>query len=119
MKFGNKGFTLIEVICSIFILGLALVALQQMVSSGFKSNAITEQRLIAYNLLEWEMEYLQSVDFDELYGIVPPDPDVSGYNIDVAVVDTANNLYTINVTISGTNAFDQLVEAISTYRANY
>lgn len=124
MKPVKKGFTLIEVICSIFILGLALVALQQMVSTGFKSSNIIEDRLIADNLLERKMESLQQAAFvglaDETRAEIS---DFTGYDMEVDAtnpVDGDSNLTQIQITIYWTNALNQeMSETVSTYRANY
>lgn len=124
MKSVKKGFTLIEVICSIFILGLALVALQQMVSTGFKSSTVIEDRLIAYNLLERKMESLQQAAFVGLADETRVE--ISGFTDYDMAVDVTNpvggdsNLTQIQITIYWTNALNQeMSETVSTYRANY
>jgi prepilin-type N-terminal cleavage/methylation domain-containing protein len=124
MKSVKKGFTLIEVICSMFILGLALVALQQMVSTGFKTSTIIEDRLIAYNLLERKMESLHGIPFaslaDESRGYLS---DFTDYEMEVDVtnpIDGDSNLTEIQITIYWTSALNQEIsETVSTYRANY
>lgn len=116
-----KGFTLLEVICAIFLLGLALVAVQWMVETGFKSGEVNEQRLIAYNLLERKMESLQVVSFPSLSNEVRAQiSDFPDYDIEVGIADVNSNLKNIQVTIYWTNFFNQgLSETISTRRANY
>lgn len=135
MKLLNKGFTLLEVICAMFLLGLALVALQRMVSTGLKGSTIVKDRLIAYNLLEWEMEYRQGVSFTDssldvgTYNTPVSDlSDLNNSSIEVIIsnddngtlTDSSDDLKTIQTTISWTNAFNETVsETVSAYRANH
>lgn len=117
------GFTLIEVLCSVFILGLALVSILAAFSMGAKASAFTEEKLIAYTLLEEKMEELEASEFSELADEARAEVlGFSGYDIAVAVTDVGSNtdLKEVQVTIYWTGPFGQEIsETFTTLIANH
>jgi Tfp pilus assembly protein PilV len=104
------GFTIIEVVCSIFVLGLALVSIIGMFSMGNNIGIFTEEKLIAFTLLEEKMEELKSTSFDDLEAESRTTIfDFPDYEIEVNITDVNSNpnLKDIRVTIYWTGVFNK------------
>lgn len=67
----TKGFTLIEILVAMAILGLVLVGMAMMISTGFvQMNNLKIQRSAA-NCARMVMEYLETLPPDLIYGLSP------------------------------------------------
>ena len=63
--FNRKGFTLIEIVLAIFIIGVALVTLLSMFSMGLKGDVFAREMTIASTLAQELMEEIKSQEFEE------------------------------------------------------
>lgn len=63
--FNRKGFTLIEIVLAIFIIGVALVTLLSMFSLGLKGDVFAREMTVASTLSQELMEEIKSRAFEE------------------------------------------------------
>ena len=61
----KKGFTLVEVVASVVIVGIAIVSVLGMYSIGNKAARLNMQKLYMYNVLQYHIEEQLSKDFPE------------------------------------------------------
>jgi prepilin-type N-terminal cleavage/methylation domain-containing protein len=66
--FREKGFTLIEVVLAVFIIGVALVTLLSMLSMGLKGDVLAREVTVAGGLAREMMEEIKSKTFEEGIG---------------------------------------------------
>jgi prepilin-type N-terminal cleavage/methylation domain-containing protein len=69
----KKGFTLIEVVLAIFIIGVALVTLLSMFSLGLRGDVFAREMTAATTLAQEMMEEIKSKEFVECEEGVTPD----------------------------------------------
>ena len=62
----KNGFSLIEAIASIVVVGVTIVAILNMFRTVTKSSTENRQRLIAYNLLHQKAEETKAKDFNAI-----------------------------------------------------
>ena len=89
----ENGFSLIEVVISIAILGILVVGILSALGTGFKVLSQTDERETAKNLLEGQMESIaqQSYRADGQYTLTVP-PEYSGYTLRLEpAVDTLSS----------------------------
>ena len=107
----ERGFTLIEVLISLAILGVVAVAFLGGLSSASKGLAVTDERQTAQNLAEASMEYVKNEAFGALYPSEGHMTDFNnkivshypGYDVDITAVLPADredgNIQKIVVTV--------------------
>ncbi|MDD5449298.1 MAG: type II secretion system protein [Candidatus Omnitrophica bacterium] len=115
----NRGFTLVEIAASLMILGVAFVSILGMFYIGSRAGRLSEERTIAYNLLERKMEGTISKSFnaisdslDETYDDFP------GYTLDTTVNNVSPTLKEITVAIRWQGAAGIGHESITTKVCN-
>lgn len=84
----EKAFTLIEVVASLVIVGIALVAMLGMFSLGSRSNVFNQDRVIACNLLQRKLEEVKCKTFGNINS-----------NDDDEVITVNTSAYTLNVEV--------------------
>ena len=120
-KQGQRGFTLIETIISMFILSVALLGMSSMAVSVIRATEQSKEMTTATTLLQDKMENLKNTSISLLTPGTFSEP-VSLGNItgtrqwDIKwVIDPLNplvhNLKTINVQVNWTSRGDRLVSA--------
>ena len=124
MKTDDRGFTLIEVVSSIIIIGLALVATLSMFSIGSRSNALIQQKVIAYNLLQRKLEEASTKPFSTDVGESSVTySGYSDYSLDLTQTDSYlsnSKLKRLVASISWTNPYGKSqTETISMLVADY
>ncbi len=65
--FSNCGYTLIELLVAVAILGLVAAPIFTLFNSGFSSIAVAGRQSAAINLCREKMETVKAGDFDQLY----------------------------------------------------
>lgn len=100
----NRGFSLVEVVASLVVMSIAMVAILGLFSYTNHYNAYKKERLIASNLLRRKIEELQCYDFtynlNTLFGAYSEYP-----TYDLFVMETTNyasnpNLKKVEVTVA-------------------
>jgi prepilin-type N-terminal cleavage/methylation domain-containing protein len=86
---GEKGFTLIEVIIALALLGVVAVAILSGLSTGSRAIFVADERATAESLARSQMEYVKEQPYDAtnnppLYAVLPNIPE--NYQIDVTAV---------------------------------
>lgn len=80
----EKGFSLIEVLIAIAVLGIIVVGFLGALGTGTKSAGITDERATAKNLAESQMEYVKNQPFNESsYAPAPLTGEYSGYLVTI------------------------------------
>ena len=64
--FNNKGFTLLEILIAIIILGIAIVPMLNAFTPSIKSIGIEEETMIFTNQVRGTLNRLAGLDFAEL-----------------------------------------------------
>ena len=121
-NFSTKGFTIVEAVCAIAVLGMAMVSIITMFSIGTKARVINEQRIVAYNLARMKLEEAIARDWStDVTANIPNCPDFTEYAINVTQQINPNGefnfntLKKINVTITWTSpSGDSISKTIST-----
>lgn len=122
IKKSKSGFSLVEAIIAVAVLGIAVIALMQVFPIGVKTSSLSRKTTVAVNLAQSFLEETSSIPFADIASVtkerVDPDEDSSLYNfyrqIDVTNVDTNlddtgvdTGLKKIVVTISWTEEGNQ------------
>jgi prepilin-type N-terminal cleavage/methylation domain-containing protein len=84
----EKGFSLIEVVLAIALLGVVAVAFLGALATGSKTIFIADERATAESLARAQMEYVRNQDYDAennppQYALIPDIPagyDIAGYD---------------------------------------
>lgn len=85
----ERGFTLIEVVASLVIVGIALVAILGMFSIGSRSNSFNQDKVVACNLLQRKLEEVKCKSFDAINS-----------DDDDEVITVNGSTYTLNVEVA-------------------
>jgi len=102
-KQGQRGFTLIETLISMFILSVALLGMSSMVFSVIRATTQSKEMTTATTLLQDKMENLKNTGVSSL---ASGNDSASQGNITYLrqwVINTAGNLKTISVTVNWTS----------------
>ena len=129
----SSGFSLIEVMIALAILGLVAVAFLSGLSTSLKAVFISDERSTAQTLAQSQMEYVKSQDYDE--STEPPqyvenvDLTPSGYTVDISAerlnpegdgTDDDDGLQKITITIYHSEVVDEdeKVFTLEDYKVN-
>lgn len=70
----EKGFSIIESILSLGLLGILSIAFLGSVNTGTVANSISEEKMIAESLIRSEMEFIKSTSYQYSTEEYPVDP---------------------------------------------
>jgi prepilin-type N-terminal cleavage/methylation domain-containing protein len=97
----RAGFTLLEVMMAVLVLGTALVALVKMLTLGRLSAEADAMRAVAHNILRREAELVQAQGYasvtDQAAAVIAGEPD---YTRSVAVASAGDGLKRVTLTVS-------------------
>jgi len=74
---GEKGFTIIETLVALALLGIIAVALLSGVATASKASSIANERAIAESLVHSEAEYVKSCAYQDSASEYPVDPSLT------------------------------------------
>ena len=112
---GSRGFSMIEVVIAIALLGMIAVAVLSALSTASMALIIADERATVESLARSQMEYVKNSDYDDVLESGHPqyDPDLGavpdGYDIDIEAVrldpegdgtDDDDGIQKITVTVS-------------------
>lgn len=89
----KKGFTLIEVVMIIVILGIIMPGIMLYFITGVKDSAIPQRRTTAIFLAEALMEEIKSKRWDENTGVITFDSTCSNATFPITTEEATRNLY--------------------------
>ena len=96
----NKGFTLLEIMLAILLLGTGLAVLLQVVSAGLFAGGVNENEIIAANLAQEKIEELRNASYagiaDEIKAVVTGFP---AFQRSVSVTTPQAGLKQVSVTV--------------------
>ena len=97
----RAGFTLLEVMLAVLVLGTSLVALTRMLILGRLSSDADAKRVVALSILRCEADLVHARGYDSLasepHSAVPDNP---GYARSITVTDAGSGLKRVTVTVS-------------------
>lgn len=74
---GEKGFTIIETLVALALLGIIAVVLLSGVATASKASSIANERAIAESLVHSEAEYVKSCAYQDSASEYPVDPSLT------------------------------------------
>ena len=121
-KLGIKGFTLIEVIIVLMVLGVGLTPLIYFLSTGTSINRDVKDKAVATNLARESMEMYRNEPYTDLLQFAPitTESQVSNfpdYSREVKFTQVQVGLYQVDVIVKWFN--NKRDVKIVTYRADY
>lgn len=114
----KNGFTLLEILLTLVLLGVGLVCLVSALSLILTSGGINESELVATNLAQEKIESLKNTSYAGIANEARAA--VSGftsYEREVAVTTPVTGLKEINVTVYWTHRNSELNRNLVTYRS--
>jgi prepilin-type N-terminal cleavage/methylation domain-containing protein len=96
---GEKGFTLIETIVSVAILGCIGVAFLGGLATSSRSRALADEHVTSRILAESQMEDIRNLDYSPSYDPSPIPPEYLDYDVDINT-ESMHNGYLQKITIS-------------------
>jgi len=99
----EKGFTLIEILLSLALLGMLAVVFLGTFSTGSKVLIMTDEQETAKNVAESQMEYVQKQPFTTSYSAAPIGAEYPGYSVNItaaSITSRDGNIQRITVIIN-------------------
>jgi prepilin-type N-terminal cleavage/methylation domain-containing protein len=95
----KKGFTLVELCITVFVLGFILLAMARNVSLVLATSVSNKERTVAINLLQSQMEILKDTSYSALASGNDTATTMNTDFIRTWTVTPSGNMKTINITI--------------------
>ena len=116
---GERGFSLIEIVIALGILGILVIAYITFLGGASKAFSIADERATAESLARSQMEYIKSLPFDTTapyYVKVSPLP--AGYDVDYPFLVTvvADGLQKVTFTVRHTVNSNKAVITMEGYK---
>jgi len=119
MKLGQKGFTIVEILITVFLLAVGVVGVQKSYNVGMKAGIDIENVEIAMNLAQSKMAEVRNTGFASLADSGPAaDADFPSFYVTVDVDDGENPMQ-VDVTVSWTYGGEQGSFVLTTLVADY
>lgn len=103
----QEGFSLLETLIAVALVGVIAVAFLQALRTGSKSSGVHEERVVALGLAQSQLEEIKAMPYDALgnYAVAITSP--TGYNVSVSTVqqDVDKQEVTVAVSHNGTGVF--------------
>lgn len=123
MKIYKKGFTLIEVIVALSILGIAITVVLQLFSANLRALSQSEDYVLA--LIAADMKMREITQSDDLEEKVWSETSQQGYRFDISITETLkertetlqSQLFDIQLTISWRSGTKEKTYTIKTLKS--
>ena len=117
-SFRSRGFTLLEVLLTVVLLTLGVIALSQGFSTGMLASTEVENVDLALNIAQAKMETVKDTAFAGIASSGPTaDPNFSNFNVTVNV--TGADPKTVGVTVAWNVQGGSTRVILTTLMANY
>ena len=113
---GEKGFSIVETLIAIALLGITAAAFCGAVSTSYRAMFIADERQTAMNLAGHQMEYVKNLGYSTTYNPAPISSEYDGYTAAIntdSITSRDENIQKISVIISH-NGVPVLMSADST-----
>jgi prepilin-type N-terminal cleavage/methylation domain-containing protein len=111
----EKGFSLIEVIAALAILGIIGVGFLSSMATASKVTLQTDERQTKANLAETQMEYVKGQGYSTAYTPAPLTPEYIGYTVAINAAPLQDsNIQKITITVSRGNSSPITLEGYKT-----
>ncbi len=114
----SQGFTLIEVLIAMAILGLMCVVLASGISTAYRASIVSDEMAAAESLARRQIELIKNADFALSYPVSSIPDGYDGYEVSVAatqIFESYTDMQEITVTV--TRGGRQVME-LQTYKAD-
>jgi len=95
LKGEQKGFTFIEVLVGIAIMGMIVAVFLMAIATAFKANATSQIRTTADSLARAQMEYVQNqeyrTDYYEPLQVIPQNYSIWSFDADNNIIEAAKD----------------------------
>ena len=119
MRTDNKGFTLLEILCSVVILTVGVMGVMWAFSSGMLAGTDVENVNLALNLAQAKAEELKDTAFADLSDSGPsPDPEFPDFSTEIDVAEGEDPMQ-IDIIVSWETKSGQSEVTLTTLRADY
>ena len=115
----SHGFSLLEVLITIIIFTIGVIAIAQALSSGLFASTDIENVDLALNIAQAKMEEIKDTSFASLADSGPTtDPNFSNFNVAVDIVESQNPTQ-VDVTVTWDVKGGQTSTTLTTLAADY
>lgn len=115
-----QGFTLPEILITIVLLTVGVIALSQAFNTGMLASTDAENVDLALNIAQAKMEELKNTNFSSLASNGPStDPNFSNFNVTVSVTGADPKQIDVTVAWNVQGAATGTNVVLTTLRANY
>jgi prepilin-type N-terminal cleavage/methylation domain-containing protein len=97
----QKGFTLVEVVIALLLLGVISTAVFGALSTSSKSAALVDTRETARNYAQYQIEYIKTLTYASSYALAPQPAIYNRYTATLAVQNPQNDEQILTVTVTG------------------
>lgn len=114
----EDGFTLIEVLCALAILGIIAIGLFGTLGTGLKTTGIVDERATGRNLAESQMEYVKKQSYALSYPPAQIPSEYAGYSATISastIPGRDDNIQKITVTVFHQN---KVVKKLEGFKVN-
>ncbi len=121
MKFGKRGFTLFEVLTTIIIFVVVIIALIEVFNVGIFGSGDVENMRIASGIAQARMEALRSASFASVVGSsAAPDANFPNFSVEVTVAPSPTaDPKTVTVKVTWTYRGSDVDITLTTLRTRY
>ena len=115
----KNGFTLLEILLTLLLLGVGVVSLVSAMTLILTSGGINESELVAVNLAREKIETLKNMSYSSIANETKaPVSGFTSYQREVAVTVSSANLKQITVTVYWNHKTTELSKNLVTYRSD-
>lgn len=115
----KRGFSLLEILLAILLLGIGLAVLLQVVSTGLFAGGVNEDEIVAVNLIQEKIEEDRNANFSSVVTEAKAAvPGFSAFSRQVDMTTPQTDLKQLVVTVYYTVGSSEISTSVTTYISN-